>query len=86
MQLTAYRSKLFAVDIFNYGGSMDKSPWWRLGEPQSLDQAIATCKKVADKYLSQRKHLAACVLPPKGLPSTAQNGHFYRSSNGSCSI
>ena len=65
MQLTAYRNKLFAVDLFSDGGSMNQSPWLRLGELQSLDQAIATCKKVVDEYLSQRKYLAACVLPSK---------------------
>lgn len=52
-------SKPFSVDVFSESSSIGQSPWQRLGKFQSLDQAISTCKKVVDDYLTQYEHLAA---------------------------
>lgn len=52
-------SKPFSVDVFIDGYAMDQSPWIRLGEFKTLDQAIAKCKKVIDDYLNQYMHSVA---------------------------
>jgi hypothetical protein len=62
MQLTTYRSKLFAVDVFDDSRPSDKSPWFRIGEYGQLGDAVNACKTVIDQSLEK---LSLSSLDPK---------------------
>jgi hypothetical protein len=64
MQLTTYRSKLFAVDVFDDSSPSEKSPWFRTGEYSQLGDAVNACKTVIDQSLEK---LSPSSLDPKLL-------------------
>jgi hypothetical protein len=64
MQLTTYRSKLFAVDVFDDSSPSEKSPWFKIGEYSQLGDAVNACKTVIDQSLEK---LSPSSLDPKLL-------------------
>ena len=51
-------SQKFSVDVFSERRPLSESPWLHIGEFDDLNQAINSCKKVVDDFLSSRVNLA----------------------------
>jgi len=51
-------SQKFSVDVFSERRPLSESPWLRIGEFDDLSQAINSCKKVVDDFLSYRGNVA----------------------------
>lgn len=49
-------SQKFSVDVFSERRPLSESPWLRIGEFDDLNQAINSCKKVVDDFLSSRRN------------------------------
>ena len=51
-------SQKFSVDVFSERRPLSESPWLRIGEFDDLNQAVNSCKKVVDDFLSSRVNVA----------------------------
>ena len=51
-------SQKFSVDVFSERRPLSESPWLRIGEFDDLSQAVNSCKKVVDDFLSSRGNVA----------------------------
>ena len=51
-------SQKFSVDVFSERRPLSESPWLHIGEFDDLNQAINSCKKVVDDFLSSRVNVA----------------------------
>ena len=47
-------SQKFSVDVFSERRPLSESPWLHIGKFDDLNQAINTCKKIVDDFLSSR--------------------------------
>ena len=51
-------SQKFSVDVFSERRPLSESPWLHIGKFDDLNQAINSCKKVVDDFLSSRGNVA----------------------------
>jgi len=60
--MTTYSSsncpQKFSVDVFSERRPLSESPWLHMGKFDDLNQAINTCKKIVDDFLSSRGNVA----------------------------
>ena len=56
--LSSNCSQKFSVDVFSERRPLSESPWLHIGKFDDLNQAINSCKKVVDDFLSSRVNVA----------------------------